>query len=121
MPELAKKVLARLRQERGEAPPPESPDPLSAGEVAAMPLDRFARARLTLEVDSPLLGQHVWFVSGEAEAHVLLERGIPRQDIYTTEELLILLDIPGMNEVKMRRIHEAKEMFSGVIRQGEAS
>ncbi len=39
MPELAKKVLARLRQERGEAPPPEPSTPASVDEMAQLPLE----------------------------------------------------------------------------------
>ncbi len=88
-------------------------------QVAVMPLDQFAGANLILEVDSPLLGERVWFVSGEAEVQILLARGILRGMIYSAEELLTLLNLPGMDQAKMRHVHEAKEMFNGVLRQVE--
>ena len=108
-------ALVRLATDSAKVPA-DPPVPLPVDEMATMSLDRFAQDSLLLLVDSSLLGERVWFVSGRSEAQILLERGIPRGKIYTAQELLILLNLPGMDGEKVRRVHQAKEMFNGMIR-----
>lgn len=117
-------VLAKIKGSGagGASPSQQSPGRRTspvASDVTTMPLDRFARAGPILEVASSLLAEHVWFVSGAAEVQILVERGIPRGKIYTAQELLVLLNLPGMDGDKVKRIHEAKELFDGTVQGRE--
>ncbi len=116
MPELAKKVLARLRQERGEVPPPEPASPLSAEEVAALPLDAFAGRSLMLRVWARILDQEIWFVSGELQVQTLQDRGVPRGEIFTATELADLLKVVERDAEKTWLVLEAKKLFGGAMR-----
>ncbi len=120
MPELAKKVLARLRQERGEMPPPELPIPLSADEVATLPLDAFAGRSLMLRVWAQILDAEIWFVSGEVQVRILQGRGIPREEIYTAQELADLLELFEQDAEKAWLVLEAKKLFGGSMRLEKA-
>ena len=120
MPELAKKVLARLRQEQSEAPPTEPASPSSAEDVAALPLDVFAGRSLMLRVWAQILDGEIWFVSGEAQVRILQGRGIPREEIYTARELADLLELFGRDPEKASLVLEAKRVFGGSLRLEEA-
>ncbi len=120
MPELAKKVLARLRQEQSEAPPTEPASPSSAEEVAALPLDAFAGRSLMLRVWAQILDAEIWFVSGEAQVRILQSRGIPREEIYTALELVDLLELFGRDPERASFVLEAKRLFGGSLRLEEA-
>ena len=91
MPELAKRVLDRLRRERGD--PPKKPEALTPDEVAVLTLEDFATRSLSLQVYSELLNREIWFVSAEAEAQTLIDQGAARGDIFTAAELIDLLEI----------------------------
>ncbi len=121
MPELAKKVLARLRQEQGEAPPTEPASPSSAEEVATLPLDAFAGRSLILRVWAQILDAEIWFVSGEAQVRILQGRGIPREEIYTAQELADLLALFEQDAEKAWLVLEAKKLFGGSMRLEKAS
>ena len=117
MPELAKKVLAQLRQERGESPSATPPPPdLSAEEVAALPLDVFGGRSLVVKVWSRVLDGEIWFASGEAQVRVLQERGVPREEIYTAQEMADLLKVFERDAEKVRLVLEAKKLFGGTMR-----
>ncbi len=116
MPELAKKVLARLRQEQGETPPPEPPISLSADELAALSLGAFGDRSLMVKVWSRVLDQEVWFCSGEAQVRILQGRGVPRGEIFTAQELTDLLDLFERDAEKARLVLEAKKLFGGTMR-----
>ncbi len=120
MPELAKKVLARLRQEQGEPPPPESASPPSAEEVATLPLDAFAGRSLMLRVWAQILDAEIWFVSGEVQVRILQGRGIPREEIYTAQELADLLELFEQDAEKAWLVLEAKKLFGGSVRLEKA-
>ena len=116
MPELAKKVLARLRQEQGETPPPEPPISLSADELAALSLGAFGDRSLMVKVWSRVLDQEVWFCSGEAQVRILQGRGAPRGEIFTAQELADLLELFEQDAEKVRLVLEAKKLFGGSMR-----
>ncbi len=120
MPELAKKVLAQLRQERGESPSATPPPPdLSAEEVAALPLNEFAQRSLVLKVWSRVLDGEIWLVSGQAQVQTLQDRGTPREAIFTAQELTDLLELFERDAQSARLVLEAKRLFEGSIRNVE--
>jgi len=115
MPELARRVLAKLDRKRKDSRLPAAPIQTYADAVAEMPLEQFARAGLIVEVDSAILGQRVWFVSGEAEIQRLLRQGIGRGNIYSVVELMSLLSLPGLNNEAVKSVHVAKLLFDGTV------
>ena len=113
MPELAKRVLERLRRERGETPP--EPRCLTPDEVAVLTLEDFATRSLSLQVYSELLGREVWFVSSESEAHILLAQGASRGDIFTATELMDLFEVFQRDPKNGLAVIEAKAIFDGQL------
>ena len=101
--DVAREVLAQI--DAGE------PSSEVKGRVAAMPLDEFATAGLTVRVWSNVLGCEVLFVSDNVPAAELEGTDLP---IYRTDELrkLVLLR-PRPRD--LRRIHDVKNIFDGVI------
>jgi len=95
--------------------PTDTPTPPSADDLATMPLATFATCSLRLRVWSQILDEEVWFVSGKEEIQTLLRQGVPRGKVYTAQELLTLLALPGMDREKLKRIHGAKELFGGTV------
>jgi len=118
MPDLARRVLAKLDREQKDGRLLVAPTQTYADAVAEMPLDRFARAGMIVEVDSAILGQRVWFVSGEAEVQRLLRQGIGRGNIYSAVELMSLLSLPGLNNEAVKSVHVAKRLFDGTVEPG---
>ena len=111
MPELAKRVLERLRRERGD--PPQKPEGLTPDEVAVLTLEDFAIRSLSLQVYSQLLGREIWFVSGETQAQTLINQGAARGDIFTAAELIDLLEIFQRDPKNCLAVIEAKTLFDG--------
>ena len=96
----------------------EAPFTLSTSPVdrlVSMPLTTFAVSSLVLRLWSRVLDEQIWFVSGEAEMQSLMGKGVPRRKIHTAQELLTLLNLPWMDRERLKRIHEAKELFSGTV------
>ncbi len=113
MPELAKRVLDRLRRERGD--PPKKPEGLTPDEVVVLTLEDFANRSLSLQVHSDLLGRQVWFVSGESEVWTLLAQGASRGDIFTATELMDLFEVFQRDPENGLAIIEAKALFDGQL------
>ncbi len=100
--------------ERVEDPEPNKPT-IAPKVMLEMPLGTFASQGLTLRVWSQILDEEVWFVSGEAEMHTLVRQGVHRGKVYTAQELLTLLNLPGMDRERLKRIQEAKKLFNGTV------
>ncbi len=98
-----------------EPPPTEPVPPLSADEVAALPLDVFGGRSLVVKVWSSILDGNVWFVSGEAQVRVLQGRGVHRADIYIAQELTDLLDLFERDAEKAQLVLDAKRLFGGSL------
>jgi len=96
-----------------------SPSP-SADEVAALPLDSFGSRSRIVKVWSRLLDGEIWFVSGEAQVRILQGRGIPREEIYTAQELADLLELFEQDAEKAWLVLEAKKLFGGSMRLEKA-
>lgn len=109
--EFVQGLLAQYKnpcdEEKPLAPAVES-DPL-----LGMSLDVFRSRSLILRVWSKVLDEGIYFVSGEAQVQALLEQGISRGKIYSAQELLALLELPGLSGEGVKLIHEAKQLFSG--------
>ncbi len=110
----------QLDQGPRQVPPTEpSPSP-SADEVATLPLDAFASRSLMLRVWAQILDAEIWFVSGEAQVRILQDRGVPREAIYTAQELTDLLALFEQDAEKARLVLEAKKLFGGSMRLEKA-
>ncbi len=103
-----------------EPPPPEPVPPSSAEEVATLPLDAFAGRSLMLRVWAQILDAEIWFVSGEVQVRILQGRGIPREEIYTAQELADLLNVFEEDPDKAWLVVEAKKLFGGSMRLEKA-
>ena len=91
----------------------------AADEVDALPLDAFGDQALILKVWAGILGQDIWFISGEAQVQILQERGVSRGEIFTARELTDLLKLFERDAEKARLVLEAKRLFEGAIRKVE--
>ena len=124
MPELAKKVLAKMRHEsretgtidRADPPIPESGaaprDPLA--DILATPLKDLTEP---LEVASSILGETVCLVANDQQAAAIHAKG---GVAYTPAEVAILQDLhaavpPAVWAERLRLIHRAKREFSGSL------
>jgi hypothetical protein len=76
-----------------------------------MTLQEFGRRNLALEINSEILGCHIWLCSnGEMEAQV--KKDEPGGLTFTVKELEALLRLnPTPEDIK--RIHDAKSVFEG--------
>lgn len=122
MPELAKRVLAKLERERQakagyQGRPEPSPDPDLASRVLQMPFEEFQSAGATVEVKVPWDTEPIWFVSDETLAATLTREGVSRGRIWTANELLNLMAIPGITKEQAKKIATAKRIFEGTIEQ----
>jgi len=88
--------------------PPALPDEVT---VAAMTLDEFAAAGLTVRVWSNVLGCEVLFVSDDVPDAELEGTDLP---IYRTDELR-KLELLRPRPRDLRRIHDVKTIFNGAI------
>lgn len=109
-------ALVRLAADAGQRAPTDPPAPLTADDLATMPLAAFATRSLILRVWADLLGEEVWFVSREAQVQVLQRRGIPRGKIFTARELIDLLKLFRVDKRKALLVCEAKKLFGGSLR-----
>lgn len=91
-----------------------SPSDLVA-RLLSMPLDRFEQEGQPLEVKVPWLSTPLWFVPSAAEAEGLVKEGVSRGRVWTAQELLDLLAIPGVTKEQVRKIATAKAIFEGTV------
>lgn len=136
MPELARRVLAKLERERrerevgqGQASPsterariPASvfcdPDQAVQDPIfgyLGMSLDTFEQEGALLELAVPWLDTNLWFVPGEQDAAALAMEGVNRGRVWTAKELLDLLAIPGLPKEQVQTIARAKMIFEGTV------
>ena len=97
----------------------EVPEPLplsSDEEVADLSLDAFGNRALILKVWARILDQEIWFVSSEKEVQILQARGVPREEIFTAQELIDLLEVFQKDPEKAWLVLEAKRFFGGSLR-----
>lgn len=57
----------------------------------------------------------VWFVSSEDKAKGLVKLGVRRGEIYTAQELAIVLNLSPPDVETLKAIHAAKEIFDGAL------
>ena len=107
--ETARSVLARLRNDEALTKP--APLKPSAQEVAAMGIERFARAGLIIQVTSEVLGCDVLFASDDVPQRALQHQGLV---VYHAEELRRIRQLPASpSEVMI--IHALKRVFGGKV------
>ena len=114
--EIVKRLERQLDAKKGRATKPtitQLQQVTSQGGRASLLL--FAGAGLTMEVYSTLLGEPIWFVSGDRELHALLECRVKRGSIYTAQELEHLLNLPGLSGAGVKSLHAAKALFDGTV------
>lgn len=75
-----------------------------------LPLDSFARRGGMLRMWSELHDEVIYFVSGEDQVKTLLQRGIPRQVIYASREIISLYQLT-IDPNRIPSVREAKSFF----------
>jgi hypothetical protein len=75
---------------------PSGPDPLEVARLLRLPLDRLDRL---IEVRMPWLPVTLWFVPDDTAVELLVGEGVSRGRIWTRQELIDLLSIPGITKV----------------------
>lgn len=103
-----------LETTRAETPQPIHLEPLSwrtPEGVAAMSLDRFARAGLVVRVHSDVLDADVLFVSDNVPQSVIWLEGLP---VYRASELRHLVELEPTPDL-LRGAHAAKTLFGGSV------
>jgi len=103
---LAANAPVRVADTLGGPVEPEQ-ESLLVADVVAMPLEKFATARLVIRVSSEVLGESVIFASDNAA----VDPG-ERLVVYRARELKLLL---GAGPKDIRTLHTAKKEFGGTI------
>ncbi len=96
----------------------EVPEPLplsSDEEVADLSLDAFGNRALILKIWTRIFDQEIWFVSADKEVQTLQGRGVPREEIFTAQELTDLLEVFQGDPEKAWLVVEAKQLFGGSL------
>jgi hypothetical protein len=95
-----------------EGPPAAPPTPAEVARVLGLPIPFLDRM---LEVRVPGLPVTLWFVPGENAVELLMAEGVTRGRIWTSQELLTWLTIPGITKASTRTTIEYKLAFEGVL------
>src|SRR5262249_3588225 len=80
-----------------------------------MPLDVFAQAEASLEVRVPWLRATLWLVPTERDAAALGAEGVTRGRIWTTTELMNLMDIADRTPEMVKCLALAKLELGGEV------
>lgn len=75
-----------------------------------LPLNSFAYLGGIFRMWSNLHDGVIWFVSGEAQVSLLVQRGIPRQVIYASQEIISLYQLT-IDPDRIPSVREAKSFF----------
>ena len=78
-------------------------------EVSRLKLSEFTKRNMALLVDSRVLGEHVWFCSGE-EMVAQIRQDEPEAVTYTVGELREIINLKP-NPEDLKAIHNAKSVF----------
>jgi hypothetical protein len=115
-------LVARLKGETAAPPPPipsaapETPGRSGPAEVARVLGLPLAQLDAVLRVAVPWLDVPLWFVPDEAEAAALVAAGdATRGTVWTRQELLDLLAVPGISKEGARTVARAKLAFGGEV------
>lgn len=94
-----------------KAPGPDLPDRL-----LEMSLDTFEVEGAPIEIHVPWWPAPLWFVPGEPDVVAVMKVGVSRGSVWTTRELISLLEIPGLTSTHVTTITRAKMIFEGTVR-----
>jgi hypothetical protein len=89
----------------------ERKQPLPLEQIPYMTLLEFGKRYMALEIDSEILGCHIWLCSNE-EMEAQVKKDEPGGLTFTVKELEALLRLNPTPE-DIRRVHEAKSVFEG--------
>jgi len=85
--------------------------PLTLESIHLLTLSEFKNSEFAVKVFSSVLNCHVWFCPDEQMVEEILEDD-PTSTTYTVDEIMNLIKLKPDPE-QLRRIHDAKEVFTG--------